>query len=312
MADQEKHVRMSTWGIRKRIKNWLLFRLITALISFLNFLPRSTAISLAGFLGRLAYLIIRDARKRTITNLSRAFGKKFDKKELRRLGSRIFANLGKNVADAVRLKKMSWEDVEKITEIEGLEHFDTAYKTGKGVIGVTGHIGNFELIAAYFSLRGYRMSVVGRELYDPRLDRLLLRNRESVGLENIQSSAGVKPIMRALKAGRFLGVLADQDSSRVRGVFVNFFGKPARTPAGPGLLSYKTGSPIIPMAILRKGRDRYKIIVKPKVELGFSGDREKDLIDVTQAYTRVLESIIREYPAQWLWMHDRWKSRPES
>lgn len=301
---------MPNWGIRKRIKNWLLFRLITSLISFLNFLPRSTAIFLGGSLGRLAYLIIRDAKKRTITNLSRAFGKRFDKKELRRLGSRVFANLGKNVADAVRLGKMSWEDVENITEIEGLEHFDAAYKTGKGVIGVTGHIGNFELIAAYFSLRGYRMSVVGRELYDPRLDRLLVRNRESVGLENIPTSRGVKPIMRALKAGRFLGVLADQDSTRVRGVFVNFFGRPARTPAGPGLLSYKTGSPIIPMAILREGKNRYKIVVKPRVQLGVSGDREQDLIDVTQEYTSVLESIIREHPAQWLWMHDRWKSKP--
>jgi KDO2-lipid IV(A) lauroyltransferase len=92
---------------------------------------------------------------------------------------------------------------------------------------------------------------------------------------------------------------------------VNFFGRPARTPAGPGLLAYKTGSPIIPMAILRKGKNRYRIVVKPQVELRFSGDREKDLIDVTQEYTRVLESIIREHPAQWLWMHDRWRSKPD-
>jgi KDO2-lipid IV(A) lauroyltransferase len=297
--------------MRKRIKNWLLFRLITSLISLLNFLPRSTAIWLGGFLGRAAYFMIRDARKRTIINLNLAFGERFERKELRRLGSQVFANLGKNVVDAVRLGKMKREDLDKIIEIEGLNHLDEAYRSGKGVIGITGHIGNFELIAAYFSLRGYRMSVVGRELYDPRLDRLLVRNRESAGLENIPTSSGVKPIMRALKAGRFLGVLADQDSSRVRGVFVNFFGRPARTPAGPGLLSYKTGSPIIPMAILRKGNNRYKIVVKPRVELGFSKDREKDLIDVTQRYTSVLESIIREHPPQWLWMHDRWRSKPQ-
>ncbi|MGB2990296.1 MAG: lysophospholipid acyltransferase family protein [Candidatus Zixiibacteriota bacterium] len=301
----------STRRIRKRIKNWFLYRLISSIISLLNFLPRNVAITVGGIGGQLAFLVIRDARRRTLFNLNMAFGEKTNEKELTRLGRKVFQNLGKNVADAVRLGKMSWEDVEKITEIEGLEHLDEAYQLGKGVIGLTGHIGNFELIAAYFSLRGYRMSVVGRELYDPRLDRLLLRNRESVGLENIPSSGGVKPIMRALKAGRFLGVLADQDSSRVRGVFVNFFSRPARTPAGPGLLSYKTGSPIIPMAILRKSRNRYKIVVKPRVELGFSGDREKDLIDVTQKYTRVLESIIKEYPAQWLWMHDRWRSKPE-
>ena len=292
------------------MKNWLLFRLITSLISFLNFLPRSTAIWLGGFLARLAYLIIRDARKRTITNLGLAFGERLGKKELHRLGAQVFSNLGKNVVDAVRLRKMSLEDLDKIIKIEGSEHFREAYQLGKGVIGLTGHIGNFELMAAYFSLKGYRTSVVGRELYDPRLDRLLVRNRETVNMENIPSSAGVKPIIRALRAGRLLGLLADQDSSRVRGVFVDFFGKPARTPAGPGLLAYKTGSPIVPMAILREGKNRYKIVVKPPLQLGFSGDREKDLADVIQEYTRVLESIIREHPAQWLWMHDRWRSRP--
>ena len=300
-----------TRRIRKRIKNWFLYRLISSIISLLNFLPRNVAITVGGIWGQLAFLVIRDARRRTLSNLSMAFGEKTNEKELTRLACKVFQNLGKNVADAVRLKKMTWEDVEKITEIEGLEHLDKAYQTGKGVIALSGHIGNFELLGAYLSLRGYKVSVVGRELYDPRLDRLLVKNRESLGLENIPSRAGIRPVIRALRAGRVLGVLADQDSSRVRGVFVDFFGRPARTPAGPGLLSYKIRSPIIPMAIVRKSRDRYKIIVKPEVELGFSGDREKDLTDVTQAYTRVLESIIREYPDQWLWMHDRWKSKPQ-
>ncbi|MCK4224772.1 MAG: lysophospholipid acyltransferase family protein [candidate division Zixibacteria bacterium] len=297
--------------IKKRLKNWFLFRLITILISLLNFLPRSFAISVGGFLGRLAYLLIADARKRTQRNLRLAFGKELDETKLRRLASQVFENVGKNVADAVRLKKMRWEDIERITEIEGLGYFDRAYRTGKGVIGFTGHISNFELMAAYFSLRGYKLSVVGRELYDPRLDRLLVENRESVGLENIPSSAGIKPILKVLRAGKFLGVLADQDSSRVRGVFVDFFGRPARTPAAPALFAYKTGSPIVPMAIVRKDKNKYKIIVKPPVELTFSEDREKDIVDVTQKCTRVLESIIREYPDQWLWMHDRWESKPD-
>jgi KDO2-lipid IV(A) lauroyltransferase len=209
----------------------------------------------------------------------------------------------------MKRKGMSWEDVQRITEIEGLQYFDRAYRAGKGVIGFSGHIGNFELMAAYLSLKGYRLSVVGREVYDPRLDRLLVENRESVGLENIPSSAGVKPILKALRAGKFLGALADQDSSRVRGVFVDFFGRPARTPVGPVLLSYKTDSPIFPMAIVRIAGNRYRIIIKPPVELTFSGNREKDVRDVTQTCTRVLESIIREYPDQWLWMHDRWRSK---
>ena len=310
MAGQQEKIKISTWSTRKRVKNWLLFRLITTLIFFLNLLPRNIAVSFAGLLGILAYVIIRDARRRTQRNLRLAFGDEFDQSKLRKLGSRVFANVGKNVVDALRLKKMKWEDIEVMTEIEGLEHFDRAYKLGKGVIALTGHVGNFELLAAWFSLRGYAVSVIGRELYDPRLDQLLVKNRKSVGVENIPTTAGVKPIIKALKAGRALGVLGDQDSSRVRGVFVDFFGRPARTPVGPILLPYKTGSPIIPMAIVRKGKNRYRIIVKPEIKLAFSDDREKDVVEVTQRCTEVLESIIREYPDQWLWMHDRWKSKP--
>jgi KDO2-lipid IV(A) lauroyltransferase len=311
VTGDEEHVIISGWSTRKRIKNWFLFRLITGLIFFLNFLPRNTAISTGGFLGGLAYFIIADARRRTLSNLRLAFGGEKEERELRSLALRVFRNLGKNVVDVVRLKNMKWEDIDRITEIEGLQNFDQAYSQGKGVIALTGHVGNFELLAAWFSLKGYKVSVIGRELYDPRLDQLLVKSRERVGLENIPTTAGIKPIMRALKSGRALGVLADQDSSRVRGVFVDFFGRPARTPVGPILLPFKTGSPIIPIAIARQDKSRYRIIVKPEVQLVFSEDRERDLVEVTQRCAKVLESIIRDYPDQWLWMHDRWRSKPE-
>jgi KDO2-lipid IV(A) lauroyltransferase len=302
--------RFSFKPTRKRVKNWLLYKLIISIISVLNFLPRKSSISLGRFLGKLAYFIIADARKRTGNNLKIAFGQEKNPRELRKLALNVFENIGKNVVDAVRLKNMKWEEIEGITKVEGLEYFDNAYNMGKGIIALTGHIGNFELLAAYFALKGYKVSVIGRELYDLRLNALLVKIRENIGVENIPSSASVKQVIRALRSGRALGVLADQDSSRVRGVFVNFFGRPAHTPVGPVLLAYKTQSPIVPMAIVRDENDRYKIIVKEPIKLVFSKDKEKDLIETTQKCTKVLESIIREYPSQWLWMHDRWKSKP--
>lgn len=295
---------------KKRLKNWFLYRFITSIVFVLNSLPRKSSISLGRFLGKLAYFIITDARKRTQSNLKIAFGEEKDEKELKKLALNVFENVGKNVADAVCLKNMKWEEIEKITQIEGLEYFDKAYKMGKGVIALTGHIGNFELLAAYFSLKGYKVSVIGRELYDPRLDDLLVESRHSTGLENIPSSASVKQVIKALRSGRALGVLADQDSNRVRGVFVSFFERAARTPVGPVLLAYKTQSPIVPMAIVRERDNKYKIIVKEPIQLTSSQDKEKDIIETTQECMKVLESIIREYPSQWLWMHDRWKSKP--
>ena len=303
-------LRFSIKPAKKRVKNWFLYRFIISIISVLNFLPRKSSLSLGRFLGKLAYFIIADARRRTRNNLKIAFGQEKGQRELKKLALSVFENVGKNVADAVRLKNMKWDEIEGITKIEGLKHFDNAYKMGQGVIALTGHIGNFELLAAYVSLLGYKLSVISRELYDPRLDALLVKNRERVGLENIPSSASVKQILKVLRSGRALGLLADQDSSRVRGVFVNFFGRPARTPVGPALLANKTRSPIVPMAIVREKDDQYRIIVKESIELTFSGDKEKDIIETTQKYTKVLESIIREYPSQWLWMHDRWKSKP--
>jgi KDO2-lipid IV(A) lauroyltransferase len=151
--------------------------------------------------------------------------------------------------------------------------------------------------------------VVGREVYDPKLDKLLVENRERVGLEYISSTDDVRRIISSLHQGRAVGILADQDSTRVKGVFVDFFGRKAKTPIGPALLYLKYGSPIIPLVILRSGKYNYRIIIKKPLAFEPTGEREKDLIKITQLYTGELEVIIRENPSQWVWMHKRWKSR---
>ena len=263
-------------------------------------------------MGRGAFFLQRDARDTTLKNLGFALGKVKNKKEIKKIALEVFENTGKNAADVARFTKLTPKVIGGIVQAQGFENLDLACKKGNGVIGLTGHIGNFELLAAYLSLKGYKLSVIGREVYDPRLNRLLVKNRESVGLENISSSDDVKEIIRVLKGKRILGVLADQDSTRVKGTFVNFFGKSARTPVGPAVLHLKFESPLVPMFILRNENEKYKIIVKPELKFQPCGDKNKDIIDLTQKYTEVLEEIIRKYPSQWLWMHKRWKSRPTS
>ena len=254
----------------------------------------------------------KDARRTTLKNLKFAFGKIKNKREIKKIAQEVFENIGKNSADVARFAKLDSSAVDRIVRIEGVKHLDSACKRGKGVIALTGHVGNFELLAAYFPLKGYKLSVIGREVYDPRLNRLLVKNRESVGLENISSSDDVKDMIEVLKNRRILGILADQDSSRVKGVFVSFFGKLAWTPAGPAVLHLKLGAPIVPMFILRNENEKYKIVVKPELKSHPQGDKNKDVVDLTQKYTEVMEEIIRQYPSQWLWMHERWKSRPDS
>lgn len=254
--------------------------------------------------------MLRDARKTTLKNLNSVFGKAKSQEQLRKIGQNVFENIGKNAADVARFAELNPSKIDKMIDVKGLEHFHSAYERGKGVIILTGHIGNFELLAAYLSLKGYKVSVIGRDVYDPRLNKLLIKNRESVGVENISSSEDVRKALKTLRTGRALGIVADQDSTRVKGIFVNFFGRAAKTPVGPALLHLRLGSPIVPIIVLRNGTEKYKMLIKPALEFQPQGDKKKDVKELTQRYTEVLEQTIREHPSQWVWMHKRWKSRP--
>lgn len=303
--------------LQKKLKNWLIYRFILILITFLNLLPRRLSLFIGGSLGKLAYLILPESRSTTLQNLKIAFPEKNSGRGQapplrKRLSLKVFESLGKNAVDAVRLPKMSWEEIQKITKVEGIEHLEKAYSQGRGVMGVTGHIGNFELLAAYVSLRGYKLSAIGRELYDPRLDELLIKNRQKMGVQNIYSTAGVKEVIRVLNSGRMIGVLIDQDTSRVKGIYVDFFGRKARTPVGPVVLALKLNVPIVPMAVIQTREGNYKIYVREEIKPLAGKTKEENIYYLTQKCTEFLEQVIREYPDQWVWMHKRWLRSPDN
>jgi len=296
---------------KKRLKNWLIYRFILILIGFLNLLPRRLSLFIGGSLGRFAHLVFLQPRSTTLQNLKIAFPN-LGTDSVRKISLKVFESLGRNAVDAIRLPKMSWEEIQKITKVEGVEHLERAYSQGRGVIGVTGHIGNFELLAAYVSLRGYKLSAIGRELYDTRLDELLIKNRQKMGVQNIYSTAGVKEVIRVLNSGRMIGVLIDQDTSRVKGIYVDFFGRKARTPVGPVILALKFNVPIVPMAIIQTREGNYKIFVQEEIKPLPGKTKEENIYYLTQKCTEFLEQVIREYPDQWVWMHKRWLRTPDN
>lgn len=250
-------------------------------------------------------MLLPKERKITHQNLKTFFSPQ-NSSHLNSLSRSVFINIGKSAADAVRLPKWKDKDFRKLVWVEGLTRFDSAYKRGKGLIAVTGHISNFELIAAYFSWLGYKTAVIGREVYDPRLNKLLIKNRTAVGTQNIPTDSLVKTILQALKDGKALGVLVDQNSSRVSNIKVDFFGAKANTPKGPYAIAYKLGCPVVPLAIARTKGDYYRIMVGDILEPNEKKSGEESVIDLAQRTNRFLESIIREYPDQWVWMHKRW------
>ncbi len=291
--------------IRKKLKNDVIFLFLSALIFLFRILPRKTAFLLARIFGKLAYCLLPKERKKTVENLTLVFGKEKSEAEINSLAQEVFVNLAISGVDALLLRRYK-EKITDLIEVEGEKNFAEAYQEGKGIMTVTGHIGCFELMAPFFNQKGYKTAVIGRELYDKRLDKILVENREKSGVQNIPNTASVKEIFKALQQGKALGVLIDQNSNKVRNVKVNFFGKPANAPVGPALIALKTGSPIIPLAIVRNSKHTYRIIVGQKLEPKVTEDKEKEAVRLTQECTLFLEQIIKKYPAQWVWMHNRW------
>lgn len=293
----------------KKIKNSAVYYFIRGIVFFFNFIPRSTAIFVGAMLGFWGYQTFRKDCYKADRHLRAAYGNALSQDERDRIIRQMFINFGKNAADVIRFRKYYRSEIMPLVAVEGLEHFDAVYNRGKGVIAVTGHIGNFELIAAHMAALGYKVAVIGREIYDKRLNSLLVSNRGALGALNVDTKESVKKVVRLLKEGYALGALIDTDSIRVRTMFVPFFGRLSNTPVGQSLLGLKTGAGFVPLACLRIGK-RYKIIIKPEIMIERTDNLEKDMYNITRLCTEALESIIDEYREQWIWLHNRWQTRP--
>lgn len=296
----------------KRHRRNLAWAGISLLVGLARVLPRRFALALFGGAGRLFFRLglDRTGRDRTLRNLAAVFGGTMSEAERRRLGENVYATLARSAADVVRMPRMSGGEMDTLVDARGFDTIRAAYEKGRGVICVTGHIGNWELMGAYCVHMGYPVSVLARTLYDRRLDSLLVGIRESAGIENIPRDASPRRFVSALRRGRILGILMDQDT-KVSGVFADFLGRPAYTPLGPASLALATGAPVVPMAAFWSEGGRYIVEVRDAIEVERTGDRDADLMLITERLNSELGSFILSHPEQWVWMHDRWKRQPK-
>lgn len=302
---------MSKKRLRKRIKNWLIYVVVKSGVMWMNAIQRATAMKFLENLARLGYFLVASERKKTIRHLSMVYGVTKTPQEIRGMARDVFANLGRNMADAFRLPQYNSENIDTIVNSSGLEKLDRALEKGRGVIALTGHIGNWELMGAFLAMKGYTVNVVGATIYDPRLDDLVVGNRENSGLKYIERGSATMEIIRALRRKEIVGLLIDQDTTRVDGVFVDFMGEKAYTPVGPVMLAMKTNAVIVPMAVHTNKKGKHVVQIRNEVDMQITGNAEQDRIRNTQQCSDVLEDFIRQYPTQWVWMHERWKTRPE-
>jgi KDO2-lipid IV(A) lauroyltransferase len=295
----------------RKIKNDIIYVLIKGLVLIIEKLPRDLALKLARMIGEMTAILDVKERKLAEKNLGRVYGLKWSELKIRLLARDCFVKMALNTADVIQSRTWTEEDLRSHVDVEGMEHFDEALSRGKGLVAVTGHIGNFELMAAWFAaVKKVPLSVIGRRLYDDRLDALVVENRERFGMENIPSDAPAKKVLSTLKSGRVLGVLIDLDSSRIAGEFVPFFGIPARTPSGPIVIGRQSRSPAVPMAMFRTADDSYLIKILPIIEISRTEDRDADVLEALKRCNLALEELINYDPSQWAWIHDRWRSKP--
>jgi KDO2-lipid IV(A) lauroyltransferase len=194
--------------------------------------------------------------------------------------------------------------------LEGLEHLDAVMAGHGRALMLTAHLGNWEVLSVAHRLTPYGLSVVVRPLDAPWLDTVANRLRRRTGVETIDKRGALRPVLEALRRGRLIGILMDQNAARREGVFVDFFGHPASTNRSIALLALRTGAPIVPIFARRETGGLHRVIIRPALAVPASNDGETALVELTARCTAEIERAIREAPEQWLWSHDRWRTRP--
>lgn len=278
----------------------LAFRLVQWLIARRDPLK---AERLGRKLGRWGFKFAKKHSRRAVLNLKLAFPE-LSEQERDALALRCFEHFGMLAADTMRVHMRTKEEMEaSVVEIEGWEHAEAALAMQKGVIVVTGHFGNWERSGSWVAQRGFPLHVVQRNANDPGLNEQITKIREAGGMVVLSRGSAARGMLEVLKQNKMVAVLADQNCAES---FVPFFGYPTGTVLGPAVIHLRTGSPILPAYCAKVGPNQFKIIMHPLVEAEPGAEDPRESI-ATQLNAS-LESVIRQYPEQWLWLHDRWKS----
>lgn len=279
---------------------------VSFLIAVLNIIPYRLALLLGDIIGSLAFSIIRIRRKVTLDNLRKSFGDKYSESEYIKIGARSYRNIGRGFVEYGLFPSLSKKDLSRFVAIEGEENLADIRGSGKGAVLVTGHFGSWELMGAFLSRRGWPIDYLVGEQHNLQVNKLMNDHRRIFGIGLIEMGVAARGVFKAVKSGRMVCMLSDQDAGD-DGVVVEFLGRPASTPKGPAAFAIKTGVPLGLGFIIRKGK-KQTVIIEPPVEFTPSGDKEEDIKKLTQGYTSILEKYVREYPDHWFWPHRRWKS----
>jgi len=271
-------------------------------------LPHSIAYRVGVFLTRFKYMLCRGERTAMRKNMQIILGA--DHEGVEKYPRLIYANFGKYLVDFFRAPKIDKEFIEKFVTIENISNMDEALTRGKGVLGLTAHIGNWELCAQIMALLGYKINAIALTHSNKQIDDFFTKQREDKGVKVIPVGVAIRQCFAALKRNEIVGILGDRDFSGENGINVDFLGKKLLAPRGPAVLSLRTQAAIVPAFVIRDDQDdRYfKYVFEKPIYPLRSDDEEHDIKDLTEKYIQVIEKYIRKYPQQWYMFNEFWKA----
>lgn len=278
----------------------------------LGLLPRGLAVRLAIFFVKTASYALARVRKTGLRNLEIAYPEK-TVTERKQILDGTFENLGRVLGEVSQFGKYSTKDLVRMVDFddESMALYREHKDSGGGVILATGHMGNWEMLVFAFSALYDPVSYLARPLDNPKIELMLTRLRTKFGNRPINKNNSANLAIKILRNGGSLGVLSDVNAHTRVGVFVPFFDVPACTPSGAAMMAIRSNSLIVPVVcVWDKTTSRYKLLRGRQVAPAFTGDRKRDIVETTAAFTAELEKLIRQYPEQWMWIHKRWKTRP--
>jgi Kdo2-lipid IVA lauroyltransferase/acyltransferase len=299
---------MSDWLLqtRKRLSRFFLVQVTGCIRFFSRIVPYRVGVCAGGAFGFAAYYLLRRERTRAVTHLTMAF-KENSPSWARRTARRSFVHLGKALLEVMMITPGR---LARTVDVQGLENLRTAISRGKGVIFVTGHIGNWELMG-HAVAAVHPLSVVAAPIEPEQVNDMIVNLRAGMGVRTVLRTrpGAAKELIRIFRENRILGILIDQDTD-VESAFVDFMGRPAWTPTAAASMAIKFGAPVIFGYDHRTAGDRHSITIEGPVDLIRTGDVEKDVVANTAMLTQKMEGAIRKAPEQWVWMHRRWRRQP--
>ena len=285
-----------------------LFKIFVLLVKYT---PRLITDAILNFFASLAYRL--DARHKKIArvNLDLAYGYKMSEEEKRRIVKKCYKNLLYNMRDFVENQNTTKEKLLQKVAIHN-EHFYTDIKQkGKGVIFLTAHYGNWELLPLCMGALYGKLWGVGRNLDSQKMNEVLQKNRNQFNVHMLEKTGAIRGLLKALRVGENVGLLVDQNTSDKEGILINFFGKLARHTPSAALIARKTGAAIVPAFITTNNYKSYDITFYEPIITEKTEDNGKDIKKSVQLQANITQKVIEKKPDEWFWLHRRWKNQYE-